>query len=342
MFTLVVKIAQIPLLLTIAASSLIFSIVFLSFQISFMKRRDLGQFIRSWGPDMHSDKQGIPTMGGISFLLAFGLGLSLAWLFSPSIRNKILLFTCGTFGAGLIGLSDDLLSLIRQRSIGLSVTQKVVSQITIGAGFFLGCLAFLQNPLMIRIPILSTPLELHPVLMGVITVVIYISSVNAVNLTDGLDGLAAGAGLIAVVAFATLSPISELSIYTSMGISLLGFLWYNFYPAQVFMGDVGAFAIGGFLTTAAISNHARLLLPVIGGLFVIETCSVISQITSLKLTGKRLFKITPFHHHFEEVQGIDYEFVFSDVSWSEPKITIRFWIVEGCFALCGTLLCIYG
>lgn len=293
-----------------------------------MDSRGIGQYIRSWGPKVHEHKSGTPTMGGLAILGGIGSTLLFLWFYSPQGRNYLLLLLLGTFGFGAIGCIDDILSILRSRAKGLSPSGKLLAQLSVG--FLLVFLSFrlISEPNSLILPFSSLIVGLPTVLYYLLTLFVLVSITNAVNLTDGLDGLAAGASLISALAFLGVSGATEVPIFAGLIGAILGFIWYNFYPAQLFMGDTGAFALGGFLGTAAIITQGELFLPLFGGLLVAETLSVILQVVYYKLTGNRIFKISPLHHHFESADGIDYGYILPGFEWKEPKITARLLIAH--------------
>lgn len=304
-----------------------------------LKRFSMTQQIRDDGPKSHMGKAGTPTMGGFLIILSIALSIFL-W---GDLRNiYIWIMILSLVGFGAIGFLDDYLKIIRKNHRGLRAYQKFGMQILLA--LFIGIVLYF-NPRDPYADVLSVPffkawlfdLGLFYIPFSVIVVV---GSSNAVNLTDGIDGLAVGLVAIAVLANAVLVYISghkeladylqllylpgsgELTVFCGamLGASL-GFLWYNSYPADVFMGDVGSLSLGGSLGTLAVITKHEIVLAIVGGIFVIETFSVMLQVASFKLTGKRIFKMAPIHHHFE-LKG-----------WPEPKVIVRFWIIGIMLAL---------
>jgi phospho-N-acetylmuramoyl-pentapeptide-transferase len=297
------------------------------------------QQIRDDGPKSHMGKAGTPTMGG--FLIILSIALSM-FLWGDLTNIYIWLMILSLVGFGAIGFLDDYLKIIRKNHRGLRAYQKFGMQILLA--LFIGVFLYF-NPRDPYTDVLSVPffkkwlfdLGLFYIPFSVIVIV---GSSNAVNLTDGIDGLAIGLVAIAVLANAVLVYISghkelaeylqvlylpgsgELTVFCGamLGASL-GFLWYNSYPADVFMGDVGSLGLGGSLGTLAVITKHEIVLAIVGGIFVIETFSVMLQVASFKLTGKRVFKMAPIHHHFE-LKG-----------WPEPKVIVRFWIIGIMLAL---------
>jgi phospho-N-acetylmuramoyl-pentapeptide-transferase len=315
-----------------------------------LQQFQIGQQIRSEGPSSHQSKAGTPTMGGILILVGT-LGPTLLWGNLSNLYLWTAMTTTLLYGA--IGFADDYLKIAKKKSLGLTGREKLLYQFIIAFGL---CLAlhyfsargfystklsvpFFKNytPEMDLWHIGWVPLAL-PLTVFVVLIVVFSS--NAVNLTDGLDGLAAGCVIIAASALTVLCYVSgharfaeyldlikntyasELTIFCgSMAGATMGFLWYNAHPAQVFMGDVGALALGGAIGTVAVLIKQELLLPMIGGLFIVEAFSVILQVASFRLTGKRIFRMAPLHHHFELL------------GWNESQVVIRFWITAIIFAL---------
>jgi phospho-N-acetylmuramoyl-pentapeptide-transferase len=308
------------------------------------KLRDfqIGQVIRQEGPQSHRAKAGTPTMGGL-LILTSALVPTLLWadLSDPYIWIAVL----ATAAFGAVGFADDYLKIVRHSHHGLIPRYKMGGQVIVAAAVGVTLLLLSQqNP-----PLYNTRLifpffkNLIPDLgwfYVVFTVLVLVGASNAVNLTDGLDGLAISTFAVSAAAFTALAyvtghavfaqylllvrfaPAGELTVFCGalVGASL-GFLWYNSYPADIFMGDVGSLALGGALGTVAILIKQELLLPIVGGVFVIEALSVIIQVASFKLTGQRVFKMAPIHHHFELI------------GWSEPKVIARFVIMAILFAL---------
>jgi phospho-N-acetylmuramoyl-pentapeptide-transferase len=329
---------------TAAASltALVISLVLGPWMIRKLRDFQIGQVIRQDGPQSHRAKAGTPTMGGLLILTA-AVVPTLLWadLSNPYVWTAVL----ATVGCGAVGFADDYLKLTRRSHHGLIPRYKMGGLILVGLGVGAALLVMAhQNP-----PLYNTRLifpffkNLIPdlgSLYAVFAVLVIIAATNAVNLTDGLDGLAISTFGVAAAAFTALAyvtghavladylllvrfpPAGELTIFCGalVGASL-GFLWYNSYPAEIFMGDVGSLGLGGAIGTVAILIKQEILLVIVGGVWVLEALSVIIQVTSFKLTGKRVFKMSPLHHHFELM------------GWSEPKVITRFLIVAVIFAL---------
>ncbi|AUX21047.1 phospho-N-acetylmuramoyl-pentapeptide transferase [Sorangium cellulosum] len=317
-----------------------------------LRRKQIGQVVRAEGPETHKVKAGTPTMGGALILLS----LLLPTVLWADLRNPFVLATAAvTAGYGVIGYLDDFLKIKRKNSGGLPGRYKLIGQVLIG-GAAVAYTFLLASKLppdwvdirtRLAIPFVafskySIDLPLYVYVPFAVFVVVAWS--NAVNLTDGLDGLAIGpviinAGTYLILAYIvgasianfslatyldipSIASAAELSVYCGSVIGAgIGFLWYNTYPAQVFMGDVGSLALGGGLGMLAVFTKNELLSVVLGGIFFIETVSVITQVVSFKLTGKRVFLMAPIHHHYEKK------------GWAEPKIIVRFWIISILLAL---------
>jgi len=293
-----------------------------------------GQPIRHDGPQTHLIKQGTPTMGGVLILLSLTIA-TLLW--ADLTSGFVWLALLVTLGYGVIGWLDDYLKIIRRDPKGLAGRWKLLLQCLIG-GVAAAGLMMMTDPI-VDIPFFNTQWNMgwfYPVFV----LFVLVGSSNAVNLTDGLDGLAVAptfmvASALAVVVYLAghakfsaylmipfVPGAGELAVFCGAVIGgCLGFLWYNTYPAQVFMGDVGALALGGALGFVACAVHQQFLLAIAGGLFVLEAVSVIVQVASFKMTGKRVFRMAPIHHHYE-LKG-----------WAEPKVIVRFWIISILLAL---------
>ena len=299
--------------------------------IEFLQTRKFGQFVREEGPQTHLIKAGTPTMGGVVILLGLVAALAVVARFNwPTVATMLLVVVT----AG-IGLYDDWQKVSRKRSEGLSVKYKfalLAVAVVLADVLALRYVGVTQN---VIVPGLDRNLVLGPGIIGiglfsVFLLLVLAGVTNAVNLTDGLDGLAAGTGAIALTAYTAIAFLERqydvAIICGAMVGAIIGFLWYNAHPAQVFMGDTGSLAIGGVLGAAAVLTKTEMLLPVIGGLFVIEALSVIIQYGFYKATRRRVFKMAPIHHHFE-LSG-----------WEENKIVVRFWIVQVAFSAAGFFL----
>jgi len=315
------------IMMTLIISFLI-TVLLLPIFIPFLRRLRFGQSIREDGPESHMEKAGTPTMGGLVIIISIVI-TSIVMIFKlqlPTIGYEILLLLFVLVGFALIGFLDDFIKIVQKRNLGLTSLQKLIGQILIAIIFFL-LLKSNQFDTTLSIPGTNIEWELG---WGYALLVVFmlVGSSNATNLTDGLDGLLSGTASIAfgtytIIAWYTFNNF-EITIFslTVVG-ALLGFLVFNAYPAKVFMGDTGSLALGGTLAAVAIMTKTELLLIVIGGIFVIETLSVILQVISFKLTGKRIFKMSPIHHHFELV------------GWSEWRVVTSFWFVGLLFGVIG-------
>jgi phospho-N-acetylmuramoyl-pentapeptide-transferase len=309
--------------------------------INYLKRMKIGQEIREDGPAHHSTKRGTPTMGGIVFILATVIAYVLAQLLvigkegrgGVTATGVVLL---GLFvSMGLVGFLDDFIKVRRRRSLGLNKRGKIIGQLAIGVGF--GFLA-LQIPSKSGKTVASTALsftkDVDWLKLGTVGAVILftfvvIAASNAVNLTDGLDGLATGSSVMVLTAFSLIGfwqfrhgslydvrdPLEVALIAAAAAGACFGFLWWNAFPAKIFMGDTGALGLGGLIAGLAVATKTILLLPIMGILFVVITLSVIIQIISYRTTGRRVFRMAPLQHHFELA------------GWGEVTIVIRFWII---------------
>lgn len=324
-----------------ALTSFIISLIFGPVLIRKLKELKVGEKIRKEDSlrlhELHRSKQDTPTMGGLLILAAI-IFSNLLW---ADLSNKyIMIVLFSTTWLGITGFIDDYLKQVKKKSNGLAATSKLTSQIVLG--LILGLILFLdrQNNIRLDLPFLKdVSLDLDGLYILFVILVIAGSS-NAVNLTDGLDGLAVGIVVMVAIAFAVLSYVSgnirfssyllipyikgagELTIFCASILGAgLGFLWFNCYPASIFMGDVGSLALGGAIGTVALLIKKELLLVIVGGIFVLEALSVILQVGSFKFLKKRIFKIAPLHHHFQFL------------NWPENKVIVRFWIIAGLLAL---------
>ena len=238
-----------------------------------------------------------------------------------------MLVLCVTLGFGLIGFLDDYIKVVLKRSLGLRAREKLLGQFML-AIVMVGFAVFqLGRGTDLALPFIGTTLEFGWLFYFVFTVFLIVGMVNAVNLTDGLDGLAAGTSALVAFAYVVIAllkgKVGVAVILASVVGGCLGFLWYNRYPAKVFMGDTGSLALGGALATAAVLTRSELIFLIVGAVFLAEALSVIIQVSSFKLTGKRVFKMSPLHHHFELS------------NWSEVRIVLTFWLVTVVFAILG-------
>ncbi len=301
--------------ITILAISFIVSVVLAPIFIPLLRRLKFGQSIREEGPQSHMKKAGTPTMGGIIFLISIIATTVIVGNMSDIFTTQSVVIILVLAGFGLIGFLDDGIKVIFKRNLGLTSLQKLIGQIIISIAAFL-LLRLGSFDTTISIPFTDWSIDLGILYVGFL-IFWLVGFSNAVNLTDGLDGLVAGTASIAFTAFGVIALYNEqadVALFTfAVTGALLGFLLFNANPAKVFMGDTGSLALGGSLALVSILVKAELLLLLIGLVFVIETLSVILQVASFKLRGKRIFKMSPIHHHFE-LSG-----------WSERKVVGVFW-----------------
>jgi phospho-N-acetylmuramoyl-pentapeptide-transferase len=305
--------------------------------IEWLRRQRVGQQIREEGPKHHIAKAGTPTMGGIFILVSAALPFLVVSVYTAPGLTVL----AATVACGLIGFTDDFIKVHRRRSLGLPGRFKMLGLLAVTGGVAFAVEAIDYVDTEIYFPVVDANIDLGYGYYVLLFLVIA-GTVNGVNLTDGLDGLAAGTcvvsllTLLAIVAISWLrsGPVGsrsdnylDLAIFAAALIGgLIGFLWYNAFPAEVFMGDTGSMALGGAIATLAVFTKTEVLLVFIGGIYLIETLSVIVQVASFKRTGKRVFLMAPIHHHFEMK------------AWSETKIMVRFWIVGAIFCAVGFVL----
>jgi phospho-N-acetylmuramoyl-pentapeptide-transferase len=317
--------------------ALVISILIAPRLIGYMRKRGYGQHIREEGPQHHFVKAGTPTLGGLVILIALGVAfLSL----SHYTTNALLVFFV-TLGCAAIGFLDDAIKLTHRRSLGLNARWKLLllAGIAVVVGIVTERREFATD---VYLPVVNRELPLSWA-WYVLVFLMIAGTASAVNFTDGLDGLAAGTGIITVFTFTAMAVIAWIrsgvpgernDLYIDLSIlgaaligAIVGFLWYNAWPAEVILGDTGSMAIGGALAAFAIVMKTEFLLLLIGGIFLVETLSVIIQVLTFKYMGKRVFLIAPIHHHFEMK------------AWSETKIVVRFWIVSAIF--CAIAFALY-
>jgi phospho-N-acetylmuramoyl-pentapeptide-transferase len=294
--------------------------------IDFLRRRAFGQNIREEGPQGHQTKAGTPTMGGIIIFTAFAVPFL--------ILSDHDLKSLGVFGAALacalLGFADDYTKIVKRRSLGLRARTKLV--VTVAISVALWWIATHEGHLSTTLPVrfVDVGVDLGP-LYPVFIYLVVAGTTSAVNLTDGLDGLAAGCAAIVLLAYIGITFItsgqSDLTLLAACLVgACIGFLWFNSFPASIFMGDTGSLGLGGAIAGLAIMTRTEMLLILLGGIFVIEALSVLIQVFSFQMFRKRVFLMAPIHHHFE-LQG-----------WSETKIILRFWIVAvACAAIAFTV-----
>ncbi|RJQ29643.1 MAG: phospho-N-acetylmuramoyl-pentapeptide-transferase [Peptococcaceae bacterium] len=311
------------------AVALVVTLLFGPLVIPVLRRLKFGQNIRQDGPSRHLKKAGTPTMGGVVFLAGILVSsLLLAWDY---VDGMLVLGTA--VGFGIIGLLDDYLKVALKRPLGLRAREKLSGQLALAAALaFLAVFAAGRGTgLMVPYSGLLVDGGISPDLgFGLfifLAILVVVGTANAVNLTDGLDGLAAGVSLACALAFSlvatTVDKTGVAVVMAALAGGCLGFLYYNRHPARVFMGDTGSLALGGALGAAAVLTRSELFLIIIGGIYVLETLSVIIQVLSFQLTGRRVFRMSPLHHHFE--LG----------NWSENRVVVTFWAASIVFAALG-------
>lgn len=294
--------------------------------IPMLRNLKIGQTIREDGPRSHLAKTGTPTMGGVIFIISLTVSILLLGKLTPDV----LLVLASTLSFGAVGFMDDFIKVVKKRNLGLRAYQKILGQLIASAliiayGFyFKGGLQEFHIPLLGKLTIQ----------LGIFTIPFFLTvilgTVNAVNLTDGLDGLATGISIIVFSTFGVMLGILEkwdllILAFAFVG-ALLGFLLFNYKPAKVFMGDTGSLALGGALASLAVISELTFFIPLVAGIFFVETLSVMLQVGYFKLTKKRLFRMAPLHHHYEQK------------GWGELKVVWRFWAASVIFALTGLLL----
>ncbi|HEY7953545.1 MAG TPA: phospho-N-acetylmuramoyl-pentapeptide-transferase [Solirubrobacteraceae bacterium] len=293
--------------------------------IEFLRRREFGQQIREEGPEGHHLKAGTPTMGGVIIFLA----ISIPFLILSSYDWR----SVGVFGAAvacaLLGFADDYTKLVRRRSLGLRGRTKLIVTIAISLGLWYVASHEAHLPSTLRLRFVDYQIDLGP-FYPVLIYLVVAGTTSAVNLTDGLDGLAAGCTAIVLLAYIGITFVAtdyDLAMLAGCVVgACVGFLWFNAFPATIFMGDTGALGLGGAIAGLAVMTKTEVLLILLGGIFVIEALSVVIQVVSFQTTRKRVFLMAPIHHHFELR------------AWSETKIILRFWIVAAICAAIGFTL----
>ncbi len=318
--------------------------------IKLLARKGYGQYIRDDGPRDHHSKRGTPTMGGIAFILATLIAYGLTKVITgepPSFSGVLVLFLMA--GMGLVGFLDDYIKIVKQRSLGLRAKAKMLGQLIVGIAFAVLSLNFAdargQTPASTKLSFIQDfGWSIGPVLFVIWALFMILAMSNGVNLTDGLDGLATGASVMVFGAYTFIGvwqyqdscaltgspscfevrdPLDLAVVASALMGACFGFLWWNTSPAKIFMGDTGSLALGGALAGLAIVSRTELLLALLGGLFVLITMSVVIQVGSFRLTGKRVFRMAPLQHHFE-LKG-----------WSEVLVVVRFWIIQGMCVIVG-------
>jgi phospho-N-acetylmuramoyl-pentapeptide-transferase len=323
-----------------ALTALLLSLLFGPWLIRRLIELKVGESIRSDGPQTHLSKSGTPTMGGILMLSAIVVSV-VVWQDLDNLFTWILLGA--TVGFGAIGFVDDYLKVFKKKATGLRASVKFSGQTLVSLAIVL--VLFWQrneHTTLLYLPFLKNPVVDLSYFYIPFAVVFLVGFSNAINLTDGLDGLAAGLVIMVGLTFAVLSYLAgradyaayqqipfigqswEISVYNLALVgATVGFLWFNSHPAEIMMGDTGSLSLGGVIGVTALIIKKEILLLIVGGVFVLEVLSVAIQVVSFKLTGKRVFKMAPLHHHFELL------------GWTESKVVIRFWILGGLFAILG-------
>ncbi|MCX4810426.1 MULTISPECIES: phospho-N-acetylmuramoyl-pentapeptide-transferase [unclassified Streptomyces] len=322
--------------------------------IKLLARKGYGQYIRDDGPREHASKRGTPTMGGIAFIFATVAAYFLSKVITGYTPTYSGLLVLGLMvGMGLVGFLDDYIKIVKRRSLGLRAKAKMAGQLIVGISFAVLALQFQDargnTPASTKLSFITDfGWKIGPILFVIWALFMILAMSNGVNLTDGLDGLATGASVLVFGAYTFIGvwqfqescanattltnpnacyevrdPLDLAVIASALMGACLGFLWWNTSPAKIFMGDTGSLALGGVLTGLAILSRTELLVAIMGGLFVLITMSVVIQVGSFKLTGKRVFRMAPLQHHFE-LKG-----------WSEVLVVVRFWIIQGICVIVG-------
>lgn len=319
--------------------AVVLTMLLMPVMIRVLKRRHIGQQVRADGPETHHVKQGTPTMGGVVLIIAAALAVLLLCKPTPEIG----LLLAATLLTALLGFTDDAAKVIKQRSLGLTPKAKLLAQFAIATAFCLVAVNVLDVPPTIDIPfvytfdlgILTTVVPLGggiaiPWLYLLFVNILMAGMSNATNLTDGLDGLAGGTVMMALLVMAAIAYRMDMlgcAVFAAaLAGACIGFLWFNAYPADIFMGDTGSLALGTALSGLAVITKTEVVVLVIGGLFIAEALSVMIQVFHYKRTKRRVFLMAPLHHHFERK------------GWSEVKVVIRFWIVSGLLGAIGFAL----
>jgi phospho-N-acetylmuramoyl-pentapeptide-transferase len=318
--------------------SFLVALLFTPLWMRFQRERSLGQLIREEGPSTHHVKAGTPTMGGVVIVLAAVLGYVMGHVgTSIDFTRAGVLVVLVTVASGALGFVDDYVAIRNARNLGLGTRAKLIGQFLIAATFAVLSVVWVHTSTHLSFTRFSLPgWNLTSVGWMVLAVLVIVATANAVNLTDGLDGLAAGSstfcfGVLSIIGYWQFRHFSIYHLHSALDLGLvavalvgscLGFLWWNAAPARIFMGDTGSLAVGTGLGALALLMNLDLLLVVLGGLFVAETASVILQVLSFKLIGRRIFRIAPFHHSLE-------------MRWPETTVIVRLWIVAGLLAALG-------
>jgi phospho-N-acetylmuramoyl-pentapeptide-transferase len=294
--------------------------------IEFLRVREFGQQIREEGPQEHHAKAGTPTMGGLILFLAIAIPYL---VLSPRDTQSLAVFGVA-LGCAALGFADDWIKVRKKRSLGLSARWKLLGQIALALALWWVATKKVGLGPMVQVRIFDADIYLGPVLYVLFVFLVIAGASNAVNLTDGLDGLAAGSCAIVLLAYTAITVTSGQEGLALLAACLVGasvgFLWFNSFPAAIFMGDTGSLGLGGAIGALAVMTQTEVLLVILGGIFVIEALSVAIQVLAFKSTRRRVFLMAPLHHHFEMM------------AWSETKIMLRFWIVAAVCAGIGYTL----
>jgi phospho-N-acetylmuramoyl-pentapeptide-transferase len=294
--------------------------------IEFLRVKEFGQQIREEGPQEHHAKAGTPTMGGIVIFLA----IAVPYLVLSERDTQSLVVLGVALGAAMIGFADDFIKITRRRSLGLSARYKLAAQIALAVGLWYVATEVVGLDPVLRSRVFDAEIDVGPVAYLVFVFLVVAGASNAVNLTDGLDGLAAGACAIVLLAYMAITITTGQEGLALLSACLvgasIGFLWFNAFPAAIFMGDTGSLGLGAAIGAMAVMTQTELLLLILGGIFVIEALSVAVQVAAFKLFRRRVLLMAPVHHHFEML------------AWSETKIMLRFWIVAAVCSGIGYVL----
>lgn len=295
------------------------------FLIPVLHKMKFGQTVRDDGPQSHLKKNGTPTMGGVMFMVA----ITAVTLLRAGINANVLMALLCMLGFGLIGLMDDLVKIKMTRSLGLTAKQKILLQVILAFAVSYYQYKVVGDGSQFIVPFVQAEINIGIAYIPFMMIVV-LGTVNAVNLTDGLDGLASGITAIVALFFIIFAFIVvqnvEISQFAAATLgACMGFMWFNVNPAKVFMGDTGSMALGGAVTAFALFTNSALLIPIVGGIYFAEALSVIIQVLYFKKTRKRVFKMAPLHHHYEQC------------GWPETKVVFIFWLVAALLAIIGVV-----
>jgi phospho-N-acetylmuramoyl-pentapeptide-transferase len=292
--------------------------------IDLLREKEFGQHIREEGPAGHHSKAGTPTMGGIIIFV----GVTVPFLILSDYRAISLVVLAVALAMATLGFADDWIKISRKRSLGVNGRTKLAVQALVAVGLWLAATEYVELNDVLRLRVVDATVDLG-YLYPVLILLVLMGTTNAVNLTDGLDGLAAGCGAIVLLAYTAMTfitngaPQADLALLCACLVgACVGFLWFNSFPAAIFMGDTGSLGLGGAIAALAVMTQTEVLLLIIGGIFVLEAASVLIQVFAFQRFRRRVFLMAPIHHHFEML------------AWSETKIILRFWIVA---AICSAI-----